>query len=424
MALIHADFVEETTTTTGTGTLSLAGITANSRTFVAGIGNSNTCVYGIEASNGQKESGVGTVTAGTPDTLSRDTLLSSSTGAFLDLPSGTHTVYCAFSGQGGDLAYSAAQPDADITWTGIQTLQRPKEVVAELTGNVISATAGTQLYKTLTAATTFSTDLQSGESVTLRLQNPDGYAVTWPAAFWRDGEAPTSVGAHDIFVFSKQGEYVYATNVGSYSLVGEDYGDLFTMMIRTTGPNETFTLPLHAFGVNATVYWGDGSSDLVTSNTQPELTHTYAEAGDYNVQYGGTVYNTPYFNGGGHRLKVIEIKNWGGLFRNATAIHGCFYGCSNMTISATDAFGQSTTNCFNMFKDCASMTSADVDRVLKSLYDARLLRVVANTSPLKLPVAPTGTYQDADSPTTGAEYQWQLENGDDVEYKWPEFVLF
>jgi hypothetical protein len=95
-----------------------------------------------------------------------------------------------------------------------------------------------------------------------------------------------------------------------------------------------------------------------------------------------------------------------------------------MTISATDAFGESATNCFNMLRGCTSMTSADVDRVLKSLYDARLLRVVATTSELRLPVAPTGTYQDADPPTTGAEYQWQLENGDDVEYKWPPFVVY
>jgi hypothetical protein len=242
--------------------------------------------------------------------------------------------------------------------------------------------------------------------------------VNWPAAFWRDGEAPTSVGAHDIFVFSKQGEYVYATNVGSYSLVGEDYGDLFTMMIRTTGPNEEFTLPLHSFGVSATVYWGDGSSDLITSNAQAELTHTYAEAGDYNVQYNDPTKNTPYFNNGGHRLKVIEIKNWGNLFRISGLLSGCFSGCSNMTISATDAFGQSATNCFNMLAGCTSMGQSDVDRVLKSLYDGHSSRTIATMpASLVLPAEPSGTYQETSPPSTGKEYEWQLENA--ATYPWP-----
>jgi hypothetical protein len=95
MAFVNADFVKESTTTTGTGTLSLAGAESGFRTFVAGIGNGNTCLYTIQASNGSWESGVGTVTDGTPDTLARTTLIASTTGAKLDLPSGTHYVMCA-----------------------------------------------------------------------------------------------------------------------------------------------------------------------------------------------------------------------------------------------------------------------------------------------------------------------------------------
>jgi hypothetical protein len=128
MPLVHADFVEETTTTTGTGTLSLSGATAGNRTFVAGIGTGNTCVYAIKSSDGQFESGIGTVTDGSPDTLSRDTLFASSTGSKIDLPSGTHTVFCSFSGDGASKAYSAVQSDP----TGITG--------ADVVTNIISLT--------------------------------------------------------------------------------------------------------------------------------------------------------------------------------------------------------------------------------------------------------------------------------------------
>jgi hypothetical protein len=109
MALIHADFVEETTLTEGTGTLTLAGATTGNRTFSAAIGDGNTCIYGIESASGQFESGIGTVGAGT---LERTTLIASSTGSKLALGAGPHTVYITASGDGMAKAYSAIQPGA------------------------------------------------------------------------------------------------------------------------------------------------------------------------------------------------------------------------------------------------------------------------------------------------------------------------
>jgi hypothetical protein len=53
--------------------------------------------------------GVGTVVDGSPDTLERTTLIASSTGSKISLSSGTHTVYCTWSSDGGAKAYSAIQ---------------------------------------------------------------------------------------------------------------------------------------------------------------------------------------------------------------------------------------------------------------------------------------------------------------------------
>ena len=75
MTLI-ADRIAETTITTGTGTLTLAGAITGFRTFVAGIGNGNIASYVI-IDGVEWETGIGTVSSGT---LSRDTVLASSNG--------------------------------------------------------------------------------------------------------------------------------------------------------------------------------------------------------------------------------------------------------------------------------------------------------------------------------------------------------
>jgi len=95
MALVVNDRVKETSTTTGTGTLNLAGAVLGFETFVAGIGNSNTTFYSIVNEDGAFEVGIGTVTDATPDTLSRDTILSSSNSDnAVNFAAGTKDVFC------------------------------------------------------------------------------------------------------------------------------------------------------------------------------------------------------------------------------------------------------------------------------------------------------------------------------------------
>ena len=78
MALVLADRVQETTSTSGTGTLTLSGASAGFQTFSTGVGNGNTTYYVIfDPIANVWEVGLGTVGAGT---LSRDTVLSNSSG--------------------------------------------------------------------------------------------------------------------------------------------------------------------------------------------------------------------------------------------------------------------------------------------------------------------------------------------------------
>ena len=91
MALVINDRVKETSTTTGTGTLSLAGAVTGFETFSSAIGNGNTTYYAIVNSNGEFEVGLGTVSAAA---LARTTVISSSNSdSAVNFSAGTKDVF-------------------------------------------------------------------------------------------------------------------------------------------------------------------------------------------------------------------------------------------------------------------------------------------------------------------------------------------
>src|SRR5210317_379943 len=95
MALVVKDRVKETTSTTGTGTLTLAGAVVKFQSFSV-VGDGNTTYYAIESGNGTDwEVGVGTYTA-SGTTLSRDTILESSNGGAAISLIGVSTVFCTY----------------------------------------------------------------------------------------------------------------------------------------------------------------------------------------------------------------------------------------------------------------------------------------------------------------------------------------
>jgi hypothetical protein len=82
MALVLKDRVKETSTTAGTGTLTLAGAVTGFQSFAA-VGDGNTTYYAIaDNATGAWEVGIGTYTS-SGTTLSRTTVLSSSNGGSL-----------------------------------------------------------------------------------------------------------------------------------------------------------------------------------------------------------------------------------------------------------------------------------------------------------------------------------------------------
>ena len=95
MALVLDDRVKETSTTTGTGTLNLSGAVSGFQTFVAGVGDGNTTYYAIvNRDESEWETGVGTVTDASTDTLARTTVIASSNSdSAVDFSAGTKDVF-------------------------------------------------------------------------------------------------------------------------------------------------------------------------------------------------------------------------------------------------------------------------------------------------------------------------------------------
>ena len=97
MKLSYADRVLETTTTQGTGPITLLGATVGCQSFIQGVGTGKKVCYTIE--DGQNwEVGTGIVTAGASDTLSRDVILeSSANGSPVNWGPGTRNVFISAS---------------------------------------------------------------------------------------------------------------------------------------------------------------------------------------------------------------------------------------------------------------------------------------------------------------------------------------
>jgi len=98
MAFVLADRVKETTTTTGTGTVTLLGASTGYQSFAV-IGNANTTYYTIASQSGSEwEVGIGTYTS-SGTTLARTTVLSNSSAtqpSALSFSAGTKDVFVSY----------------------------------------------------------------------------------------------------------------------------------------------------------------------------------------------------------------------------------------------------------------------------------------------------------------------------------------
>ena len=122
MALVVKDRVKETTATTGTGTLTLAGALTGFQSFSSALSDGDTTYYAIfESSTGEWEVGLGTFTS-SGTTLARTTVLASSnSGSAVNLTAGSAEVF--ITEPAGKSAYFDASGDLVLNQDPTSALQ-------------------------------------------------------------------------------------------------------------------------------------------------------------------------------------------------------------------------------------------------------------------------------------------------------------
>lgn len=140
MAFRTDDFVKETTTTTGTGAISLAGARSPAQTFSAALANGDTCHYAISHQMlNQWEVGIGTYNSG-GNTITRTSVLSSSNAdAAVNFSAGTKNVDLVMPAAklvtlAGPLFFNGASAD-----TGPLSFQNANGVSWGYAGGVVTA---------------------------------------------------------------------------------------------------------------------------------------------------------------------------------------------------------------------------------------------------------------------------------------------
>lgn len=186
MALKVADRVKETTATTGTVSIVLAGTETGFQTFVLGIGNGLETYYTIEdETTGDWETGRGTFTSG-PDTLTRDTVIDSSNGgAKVVFAAGTKKVFVVNPSLLVGLVIQTVTPDSfgKADFVEIDSATTPTVAAKGTSADIPIAikSKGTSSVNINTGASVSPTGLVTGSgfTATTAAANPGGASTFW-----------------------------------------------------------------------------------------------------------------------------------------------------------------------------------------------------------------------------------------------------
>ena len=176
---------------------------------------------------------------------------------------------------------------------------------------------------------------------------------------WGDGTANNTIGwgQGSINNTTGWGSAYAVSEAGLTDIIGAPPAFAFTAKTDNTGISTStqFQLPLTtSTGLNIVVDWGDATTSTITSHLDVNAKHTYASPGTYSISIKGTLPGFQ-FNLSGDSQKILKISNWGVL---DITTNGAFWGCTNLTCSATDAPTISTTDLSLTFAICTNFNGS------------------------------------------------------------------
>ena len=248
MAFKLNDRVKETTTTTGTGAITLGGAVTGFETFGSGIGNSNTTYYCIALQDGSEfEVGFGTLN-GSSSTLTRTYIISSSNSdAAVNFSAGTKDVFCTM-------------PSAKVG------LPNPEEYGSSSAPKIITVTvaskSGLHPYQSAGGASGSAYYLDGLESPALRLSGVDS---SYPY-YYRFDQSHSSNSSHPLrFYLEADKSTAYTTNVTTNGTAGSS-GAYTQIAVDENTPNILYyQCSSHAYmGNHVTTISNKVNSNLTT----------------------------------------------------------------------------------------------------------------------------------------------------------------
>jgi hypothetical protein len=251
MALVLDDRVKETSTTTGTGTLNLSGAVSGFQTFVAGVGDGNTTYYAIVNRDAAEwETGLGTVTDATTDTLARTTVIASSNSdSAVDFSAGTKDVFTTLpaskasyldasndfilgtgaTGVDYSLKFDGESADGIITWMEDEDYFKIEDdVLVNSTEKLMFQDTGTYIYSNADGDLDVVSDGTAVDSI--NLESAGG--ITLDAGTAGSGVVYEDDGTEMARLYNSSSNVILETKVSDkdFSIKGNDGGSAITAL--------------------------------------------------------------------------------------------------------------------------------------------------------------------------------------------------
>jgi hypothetical protein len=282
MALQLADRVRETTSTVGTGAVTLGGAVSGYVSFSSVITNGNTTYYVIVTTTGSAwEVGVGTYSSGT---LTRDTVLdSSNSNALVNFQAGTKYVFIAQPASRAVYSNGTNIVAADGAYVGVTS--GGTGFTSYTTGDIAYASGATALSK-LGIGTAGQVLTSSGTAP--QWSTLSGIAVT-TISFGTTGLTPSSATGGAVTVAGTLATANGGTNLTSFTSGGAVYATSTSALTTGTLPTTAGGTGLASYTAGDIVYYASGTAlsklgigtagyFLASTGGAPQWTQTLAVA--------------------------------------------------------------------------------------------------------------------------------------------------